>query len=207
MKVIFLDIDGVLAPEANSRLEQHPEFSYPFDMECVNVLNDVIRTTEAEIVLTSDWRVNFENNLSELNRLFKYNSLIKGPIDVTPDFSKNRNKEIASYVNKNKAKIDSFVIIDDMPLTVHSLRFVNTKLEIGIKEECIKQQIIEKLTMNQTTIDTCINCGSEFFIKDDNYCCSDLCRIEIDNMKMEDATGITDSEIKEYALYNLVVSF
>ncbi len=54
--IILLDIDGVLATEESAHQPNHELFAYPFDKECVIVFNEVLKETDAEIVLSSDWR-------------------------------------------------------------------------------------------------------------------------------------------------------
>ena len=49
MKIIFLDIDGVLNQTGNAA-------SLPFDPNCVMYLNHVIKETGAHIVISSAWR-------------------------------------------------------------------------------------------------------------------------------------------------------
>jgi len=116
MKLIFLDIDGVLATAENALMPKHPEFSFPFDSDCVTILNKIIDHTSAEIIFTSDWRVYFGMDLQRLDQLFKYNKVIKSPIDFTPNLFRKRYKEILNYIHKHNRSITSFVILDDMDL-------------------------------------------------------------------------------------------
>ena len=51
MKVILLDIDGVLATEETSRLPVHQLYAYPFDKECVNVFNMIFLTKIIDFIL------------------------------------------------------------------------------------------------------------------------------------------------------------
>ena len=67
MKYIFLDIDGVLACDAQmytnaKKFQKKREWAkelnvlYPFDPICVKVLNEILEATGAEIILSSDWK-------------------------------------------------------------------------------------------------------------------------------------------------------
>lgn len=206
MKIIFLDIDGVLATEESSKLGYDDEFIYPFDFNCVSVLNRIISKTGAEIVLSSDWRIMFENDLARLDKVFKHNGVIKSPIDVTPDFSR-RNKEIASYVHKHSDKITSFLILDDMNLTVHSLRFVHTNINEGLNQKSVEKKAITILNSNQSNYETCVNCEKEYKMKLDSLCCSLKCRQETDRKKTIDKNGITDDEIRAYFNSNRIVKY
>lgn len=66
--VVFLDIDGVLITDsscatANANLiaETHPHCvlgPYVFDPECVVAVNQLLETSQAKLVIASDWRGN-----------------------------------------------------------------------------------------------------------------------------------------------------
>lgn len=150
MKIIFLDIDGVLATEESSTMPWHEEFTYPFDATCVSILNRILEETSAEIVLTSDWRITF-NDLDLLDRLFKHNGIIKSPIDVTADFW-SRSKEILSYIELHSSKITSFLILDDMDLKIHPLCFIRCNINDGLNEEGIEEKAIAILNSDQKNL-------------------------------------------------------
>ena len=151
MKIIFLDIDGVIATEESSTMKWHDEYSYPFDTTCVSILNKILKKTSAEIVLTSDWRIAFNYDLEALNRLFIHNKIIKSPIGVTSDLS-SRNKEISEYIYKYSNKISSFLILDDMDLKIHPLRFIRTNLNEGLKQKGIEEKAIEILNSKMESL-------------------------------------------------------
>ena len=149
MKLIFLDIDGVLATEECSQKPHHKIFAYPFDAECVSVLNDILRETNAEIILSSDWRLMYNNDLTILDELFKHNGVIKSPIDVTPSLRKGqyqRQAEIQNYINSNTEKIKSFVILDDALITIFPENFVKCNLTEGVKEKGLQERVVEILS-------------------------------------------------------------
>lgn len=58
MRVLFLDIDGVLNSDRylNERLLKHPDMAMRLDPACCALLNDVLASTGAKIVISSDWR-------------------------------------------------------------------------------------------------------------------------------------------------------
>ncbi len=174
-KIIFLDIDGVLCTEACSLKPQHKDYGYPFNSNCVKAFNEILLETGAEIVLTSDWRIGYNNDLNRLNEIFKFNGVLKSPVDLTPDFGKNRDKEIATYIF-NHPEIKNFIILDDLPLKVHSLRFIQTNLFVALNELGIIAKAIKVLNRDQTSILTCINCEKEFVLEDDKFACSALCK-------------------------------
>ena len=158
-KFIILDIDGVLAtstqyylkPTSKSWLKKFNV--YPFDKKCVYVFNEILRETNAEIILSSDWRFHF--NLEQLDEIFKLNNVIKSPINCTLDLSyyfENKNQiskirqfEIKEYLKKNNIK--SYVVIDDLDLSESfDKEFIRcAKENEGIKQSGIKEKIIKVL--------------------------------------------------------------
>jgi len=160
MKIIFLNIDGVLATEGDSWIPPHELYAYPFNPTCVRVFNEILKTTNAEIVLSSDWRLMYNQDLEMLGDLFKYNGVIRKPIDVTPKFGKhgvsgtkdyikqfiiNRENEIEYYINKFKNKISKYVILDDADLKIYPDNFIKCNVNEGLKQLGLKEKIISIL--------------------------------------------------------------
>lgn len=122
MRIIFLDIDGVL----NNRLwiqelsRQPDPNPYLFDPKNVEALNHIIEMTEANIVISSAWR-----HGKKLNWLRKHlrKQGVKGHVlGVTPDGWNNlksfpdnwvRGHEIELWLQKNTDGRAVFVILDD----------------------------------------------------------------------------------------------
>lgn len=165
MKIIFLDIDGVLATDKEFMRnkekfwKKHPAMAelkvpYPWNEEAVKVFNEILDETGAEIVLTSDWRLHW--NLDELKGIFTWNGVKKHPIAVTGELfigSGNlemaRSGEIDEYILEHN--IENYVVIDDlnigkyMKITKDDDKFFITKSGQGIKQTGLKDKIIKKL--------------------------------------------------------------
>ena len=166
MKIIFLDIDGVLATvnefftnrtkfRKKHYVAERVKIPYPFNHGCVNVFNEILLKTDSEIVLSSDWRKFW--TLDELNMIFRFNGVIKSPIDVTEIdpvsmswLEKNRANEIGKYLLNNR-EIKNWVAIDDlnmsefMKLTNDDDKMFVTEGIEGIKKSGLKDKIISKL--------------------------------------------------------------
>ncbi len=70
MKTLFLDLDGVIVVGwVNSKfhLDWKTKFM-KFDAKAVQVLNEILEETGAEIVLSSDWKNHF--TLQEMRDIF-----------------------------------------------------------------------------------------------------------------------------------------
>ena len=121
MKIIFLDIDGVI--NSDTYLKSRPDNSdyNRIDMSRIKLLADLVKSTDAKIVLTSTWRVDW--NMSPLfcgdfgkyiNECFAVYGLYV--LDKTPVISllSHRRKEILTWLSSHLGEVESFVILDDI---------------------------------------------------------------------------------------------
>lgn len=154
MKIIFLDIDGVMNNSQHliySEVHEDLEFS----PEAVDTLHEIIKETSAKIVISSTWRIGRTDD--ELRHIFAhYDVLIANAIiGQTPILPRSmsiggRCDEITAYISMMIAgldyKIDSFVIIDDDDFDMHFLSHLLVKCdrEVGLVKDQ-KQQIINSL--------------------------------------------------------------
>jgi hypothetical protein len=104
-RVIFLDIDGVLAP-----IRQWDRYG---DLEpaCIQLLNEIVTQGGADVVVSSTWR--YGKTVAELQALLDAAGFIGSVVDKTPTDSlgTNRGEEIARWLAENS--VDGYVIIDD----------------------------------------------------------------------------------------------
>lgn len=166
MKVIFLDIDGVLATNKEFAMNRtkfqskHPEakeihIPYPFNPGCVKIFNEILEETNSIIVLSSDWRLHWD--LNDLDKIFKFNGVNKSPVAITSkmkrklssDLEDDRSFQIKTYVDEMLP--DTWVAIDDMKLTSLGVNFVRTKDNEGLKQIGIKNKIITILNNEHDT--------------------------------------------------------
>ena len=175
MKVIFLDNDGVICLSNNwgSRFKKQKrsiaetvadkdlpvELRFDnFDQKAIKVLNSIIEQTDAEIVISSDWK--YDCTLEEMQDLFKQYGVLKSPIDYTPsltmedfqglelvkaEYEAERALEIKKWLALNPS-VTKWVAIDDLNMTPHLDNFVHTiKQNEGIKQSGVKEKIISYL--------------------------------------------------------------
>lgn len=136
MKVIFLDIDGVL----NLCYEGRDEYGSLFHPHLVDNLKRLIDETGAKIVISSTWRF---SGLVIMREMWDKRGLPGEVIGITPNFMRKygttlcRGKEIDSYLEENK-DITSYVILDDdTDMEDHQMdRFVKTSGNID-HEDCV----------------------------------------------------------------------
>jgi hypothetical protein len=126
MRVIFLDIDGVLNSERFMRA-QHERGVVSKDVEehcrdqidpaAVALLNELIETSGAEVVISSSWRRLF--TIGEISRGLRHNGFAhpRSIIGKTPALDVERGHEIQAWLDERGPT--DFVILDDDSDMVH----------------------------------------------------------------------------------------
>lgn len=119
MKVIFLDIDGVLNTH-NSKTHA-PSGCYGIESSKLKKISKIVSETGAKVVLSSTWKSEIDKNLRYLTsdgkymlNKFKYDGKFI-LFDKTPDAetSLQRGKEISTWLQYHTT-VEKFVIIDDI---------------------------------------------------------------------------------------------
>jgi len=117
-----------------------------FDKKAVAVLNRIICETDADIIVSSDWRLHAD--LSALQRFYLEQGVVKGPVGMTgicrdTMFEEARVKEIQLWLSQNHHSL--WVAVDDMNLGALG-RFVHIpKSSEGIKQSGAAEKIIKLL--------------------------------------------------------------
>ena len=117
MKIIFLDIDGVLNSRrffANNKVILPP--SAQIDPQSVKQLNQITDATGAIIVVSSTWRYAYMRNLSGLRDFLSGHGVTGKVLDITPINNDSRAQQIQSWLDTTHRDIDAFVILDDEDL-------------------------------------------------------------------------------------------
>ena len=152
MKIIFLDVDGVLN---NTRTTNTFEDYIFVDDDKIKLLKQIIDATNAKIVLSSSWRKGWrfkDQNPACANedvRLFKALEYKLKEFDIElMSYTKHlwhRGKEIENWLeNWEGEKIESYVILDDMPaeeFISHSTHLIQTDIAEGLTEKQVERAI------------------------------------------------------------------
>ena len=157
MKVVFLDIDGVMNnynyamgiknnieilknnPKSGmsmiNKLYPHVGDSYDYyDPSCVDVFNTIMEKTDANVVVSSAWRL--MHSLDDLRDHFERNNMKckDRVIDVTPDLGCHRGLEIDQWL-VDHPEVTHFVIIDDGDqMKPHMSHLVLTDFSSGLED-------------------------------------------------------------------------
>jgi len=104
-RVIFLDIDGVLAP-----IRQWDRYG-DLDPACMQVLNEIAAQGGADVVVSSTWR--HGKTVVELQEILEAAGFTGRVLDKTPTDvpGANRGDEIAAWLAEHA--VGGYVIVDD----------------------------------------------------------------------------------------------
>jgi hypothetical protein len=104
-RVVFLDIDGVLAPIR--RWDRYGEL----EPACIEVLNEIVASARADVVISSTWR--HGRTIAELQAMLEAKGFTGRVVDKTPTGAPGaeRGDEIAAWLAEHA--MGGYVIIDD----------------------------------------------------------------------------------------------
>lgn len=162
-KYIVLDINGVLNSEHTldqSCKNMDQKIESTISNQYLENLRHIVEKTDAKLVLSSSWRVYFNNNIKNPSNLFalillaalaKHNLELH---DMTPfvkgQFSNERGLEIKTYVEQNN--ITDYVVIDDEEFSdfkthLDMSRFIQTNFgdeTTTIENEGLNEKVAKK---------------------------------------------------------------
>ena len=141
MKVIFLDIDGVIKRYMYDESKEH-HTTYDYNPECIKQLNRITDATGAKIVIISCMRK--LHSVDELSKILKSKGITGAIIDKTIDDYHNyekRGDEIMEWWRRNNC--ESFIILDDEDdgLNYYGYLWIKTEFKIGLTEELANKAI------------------------------------------------------------------
>ena len=136
IKVLFLDIDGVLNTDRQhwhcqmNGITPVDEFGYEFDHKAVDNLATILEETGAEIVISSSWKF---LGLQTLQKMWEDRKLPGTILDITSD-GKSKGWEIDEWLMECESQVNRYAIIDDENdmLTKQQKHFVQTNSQFGI---------------------------------------------------------------------------
>lgn len=161
MKIIFLDVDGVLNSEDDLMIHRKKNsikgciLYAEVEDRPLKLLKEIVKKTSAKIVVSSSWRIGCERSGKESvfgkglyeklkRRLKDFGMEI---YDITPSLGSGtqRGDEIREWLSKNET--ENFIILDDdsdMREYINTEHFIHTTYKHGLTEE-LKNRAIEVL--------------------------------------------------------------
>ena len=144
MKLIFLDIDGVLSLQKDwkTRLK---DLRAPFNENCSSLLDEFLtKNPEVNLIISSAWRVG--KTTKQLQNIFKtrkfknYNRII----DKTESLESTRGWQILKYCQDNEINLKHIVVIDDEIKDIICFSKLKTKvIECNTKDGITPQIILQ----------------------------------------------------------------
>lgn len=149
MKVVFLDIDGVLNSatwihDAGARLgrRQVCGSADQIDPACVERLNRITDATGAVFVLSSAWRIVHCPTVAKANAFFSSVGVQAAFVGRTGNVGRWRGDQIDSWLRRRGQAVDCFIILDDADdMTVHMHRLVQTSWQTGLQDADVELAI------------------------------------------------------------------
>lgn len=140
VKILFLDIDGVVNKKDNFNPAHNP--IYPIDRYCAFLVGKIVLETGCNVVLSSSWR-HSEKAIQEVK------DNIVDIIEITPSIPGGyRGAEInlwlANQEFKSNFAVDKYAILDDDSDFDDDQPLFQTTFEHGLTDE-IAQKVIEYL--------------------------------------------------------------
>ncbi len=132
MKVLFLDVDGVV----NKKENYNPAIKnnlYPIDAYCAFLVGRIQLQTGCEVVLSSSWRHHPEGVKNVSERIVKL-------LDVTPIVDGIRGDEINAWLEAHPECTD-YAILDDETDFHNDQRLFKTTFEHGLTDEIANKVI------------------------------------------------------------------
>ena len=146
MKIIFLDIDGVIKTKHSLRsafIKYRKLVPDILDERAVNNLNRLVKETDAKIVITSTWR--YGNTAEDLQQVLAKHGVTGEVIGMTPELGQmenhsfdkiTRGHEIQEWLNLYKVPVDYVILDDDTNILPQQInRFVKCDNENGFADE------------------------------------------------------------------------
>lgn len=134
MKVLFLDIDGVLNNFAT--IHKHMICEEKIDPKCVAQLNRIIEAVpDLKIVVSSSWRVFF--SLDEITAALRAKGFVGSLLDRTKRLDVvGRGDEIKEWLNRH-SDVKKFAILDDETFDMGEMLgfVVKTSMKTGLLAE------------------------------------------------------------------------
>ena len=146
MKVIFLDVDGVLNSHEYVVKKKERGLIGTYD-DFVVRLAKIVKETGAKIVMSSCWRSGFLDGKNDhyethiTQRFFKHGIEV---YDITPYVKMIRGLEIKEWLSKHN-QIERYVIIDDETFNIKdhfpSDVIVKTSFQEGLQDKHVERAI------------------------------------------------------------------
>ena len=172
MRVIFLDIDGVLNAQDDfgGRSKPNPNVGGLWGISIAKVkrLKYIVDRTDAKLVLTSTWKKDYNKYINDHVNIFGkylYNKLRKCDLrifDTTERYETNpsdRSNGIKGWLKDHEGDVESYIILDDDYFPGYDDKEVNpylvfTSICTGLTPIKARECICKLLNLDEDALDT-----------------------------------------------------
>lgn len=143
MKILFLDFDGVLNNKDHKGLGSPTLGTITWcaeqlDPSKVLLLNEILKATEALVVLTTSWREHHPQHKLEV--VLKKRGFQGAIASCTPLLG-DRTDEIQTWLTMAGPDVEALCILDDIDMGHLNPYLVRTSWGVGLQPEHVKQAI------------------------------------------------------------------
>lgn len=192
MKVLFLDIDGVVNTvggelgirHCTDMVAKRDDGSEYFDPACMWYLRDIVTRTGCKIVVSSTWRIGA--SLEDMKAWFRCEVIKDAIIDKTPSLNSKshphlvdsrgrvqRGEEILAWLNEHPEVTRYAVLDDDGDMDAVRLNFFQTETHDGLKRE-VAYDVINHLNHEHYLDHYRVNHALNNYLKELYTCLGDL---------------------------------
>lgn len=132
MKVLFLDIDGVVNSIKTTNMR---DSIYPLDQYMAFLVGRIVLATDCKVVLSSSWR-NHPDGIKEVEKHIV-------PIHDKTPWASTRGEEIQQWLDEHKGEWERYAILDDDADMLPSQlpHFFKTTFAYGLTDEIANEVI------------------------------------------------------------------
>lgn len=133
-RLVFLDFDGVLNHYSAVIIALAEGRSLAIDRACVARLNRLVAAAEAEVVISSTWRLH--HSLAELRDILEKHGFRGRVVDVTPVYEgEPRGHEIEAWLEQYAPRARFVILDDNADMASLSPRLIQTSLDKGLQDD------------------------------------------------------------------------
>ena len=141
LRVIFLDIDGVLNSRPFVEGRDTSDWNELIDPRAVARLNTLVHRSSAKIVISSSWRCHM--SIERVVDILRAHGMEGDVLGATPRRAPNRGTEIQAWLDHAEELPAAFVILDDVPDMGHlSSWVVMTTWEDGLLDWHVEEALV-----------------------------------------------------------------
>jgi hypothetical protein len=139
VRIVFLDVDGVLNRTGYRPVESLGLRSW-IEAELGARLSTMLAAIDACVVMSSDWRIG--RTLPQLDDELRAAGVVAKLVDVTPQMSGPRWREIEAWLSTRAIDVENVAIIDDgFDMGALQHRFVRVSPLTGLDDDAAERVV------------------------------------------------------------------